>query len=81
MLSVEKNAQNDLLKLYAYGTLANFWITVGAKEGVDEDEAKTFLQLQQSLVKQFEKTLQAHLDETSMESFKEFVNTYRVRIA
>jgi len=80
-MSAEKNAQKDLLKLYAYGTLANFWITVGLKEAVDEDEAKTFLQLQQSLVKQFEKTLQAHLDENSMEAFKEFVNTYRVRIA
>ncbi len=79
-MSAQKDAQKDLLKLYAYGTLANFWISLGAKEDVDEDEAKTFLQLQQSLVKQFEKTLEGHLDEDSMEAFREFVSKYKIRI-
>ncbi len=79
-MSAQKDAQKDLLKLYAYGTLANFWISLGAKGDVDEDEAKTFLQLQQSLVKQFEKTLEGHLDEDSMAAFREFVSKYKIRI-
>jgi len=73
------NAQKDLLKLYAYGTLANFWVTVGAKDAVDEDEAQAFLQLQQSLIKHLEQTLEAHLDEASMEDFRSFVSHYRIR--
>lgn len=73
------NAQKDLLKLYAYGTLANFWVTVGAKDAVDEDEAQAFLQLQQSLIKHLEQTLEAHLDEASMEDFRKFVSHYRIR--
>lgn len=73
------NAQKDLLKLYAYGTLANFWVTVGAKDAVDEDEAQAFLQLQQSLIKHLEQTLEAHLDEASMEDFRRFVSHYRIR--
>lgn len=81
MLSTEKNAQTDLLKLTAYGTLAQFWISIGSKDAVDEDEAKTFLRLQQALIKQFDTTLQMYLDETSMKAFKDFVNAYRVRIA
>ena len=42
-MSSDMNAQKDLLKLYACGTLANFWVTVGAKDAVDEDEAQAFL--------------------------------------
>lgn len=79
-MSTEKDAQKDLLKLYAYGTLANFWVAVGAKDAVDEDEAQAFLQLQQSLVKHFEETLEAHLDEDSMEAFRKFVTHYRIRM-
>ncbi len=30
------------MKLYAYGTLANFWVTVGAKDAVDEMRLKHF---------------------------------------
>ncbi len=71
--------EKDLLKLYAYGTLANFWVTVGAKDAVDEDEAQAFLQLQQSLIKHLEQTLEAHLDEASMEDFRKFVSHYRIR--
>lgn len=78
-MSSETNAQKDLLKLYAYGTLANFWVTVGAKDAVDEDEAQAFLQLQQSLIKHLEQTLEAHLDEVSMEDFRRFVSHYRIR--
>jgi hypothetical protein len=72
--------QKDLLKLYAYGTLANFWVTVGAKDSVDEDEAQAFLQLQQSLIKQVERTLEAHLDEAAMDDFRRFVSHYRIRL-
>ena len=79
-MSSEKDPQKDLLKLYAYGTLANFWVTVGAKDAVDEDEARAFLQLQQSLLKHFEEILEPHLDEDSMESFRRFVNHYRIRM-
>lgn len=79
-MSTEKDAQKDLLKLYAYGTLANFWVTVGAKDAVDEDEAQAFLQLQQSLVKHFEEILEPHMDEESMEAFRKFVSYYRIRI-
>lgn len=32
MISAEKDPQRDLLKLFAYGTLANFWINLRAKE-------------------------------------------------
>lgn len=78
-MSAQSDAQKDLLKLYAYGTLANFWVAVGAKDAVDEDEAQAFLQLQQSLIKQLDQTLEAHLDEDSMESFRKFVSRYRIR--
>ena len=79
-MSSETNVQKDLLKLYAYGTLANFWVTVGAKDAVDEDEAQAFLQLQQSLIKHLEQTLEAHLDEASMKDFRKFVSHYRIRM-
>ena len=79
-MSAEKDAQKDLLKLYAYGTLANFWVTVGAKDNVDEDEAQAFLKLQQSLVKRFEEILDRHFDEDSMEAFRKFVSNYRIRL-
>jgi hypothetical protein len=78
-MSAQSDTQKDLLKLYAYGTLANFWVTVGAKDAVDEDEAQAFLQLQQSLIKQVDQTLEAHLDEDSMEAFRKFVSRYRIR--
>ncbi len=80
-MSAEKDPQKDLLKLYAYGTLANFWATVGAKDNVDEDEAQAFLKLQQSLIKHFEETLENHLNEDVMEAFRKFVSHYRIRMA
>jgi len=47
---------------------------------VDEDEAQAFLQLQQSLIKHLEQTLEAHLDEASMKDFRKFVSHYRIRM-
>jgi hypothetical protein len=76
---MEKDPQRDMLKLIAYGTLANFWINLAGSEEVLEKEAKTYLALQESLQKEFESTLRSHLDETSMISFREYVNRFKVR--
>jgi hypothetical protein len=79
-MSTEKNVQKDLLKLYAYSTIANFIVNLGSKGDVDEDEAKSLLRIQNELIQQFDSTLAVQLDETSMQSFREFVNKYRVRM-
>ncbi len=79
-MSVEKDPQKDMLKLIAYGTLANFWINLaGSEEEVLEKDAKAYLALQESLQKEFEDTLRSHLDEASMISFREYVNRFKVR--
>ena len=75
-----ENSQKNFLKLYAYSTLANFMVTLGSKGTVDEDEAKSLLRLQNDLIKQFDATLATELDPAAMETFREFVNKYRVRI-
>jgi hypothetical protein len=80
MVSAEKNLQRDLLKLYAYGTLANMFLYLGTKDAVDEDEAKALLALQEDVVKEFDKTLQPHLDEASMKAFRAHVDRYKFRI-
>lgn len=77
----EKDVQKELLKLYAYSTLANFMVTLGSKGEVDEDEAKSLLRIQNDLIQQFDSTLAAHLDQTSMQSFRDFVSKYRVRMS
>lgn len=79
-MSTEKNIEKDLLKLYAYGTLANFMVTLGSKGEVDEDEAKSLLRIQNDLIQQFDSTLAAQLDQASMQSFRDFVSKYRVRM-
>jgi hypothetical protein len=79
-MSTEKNVQKDLLKHYAYSTIANFIVNLGSKGDVDEDEAKSLLRIQNELIQQFDSTLAVQLDETSMQSFREFVNKYRVRM-
>ncbi len=79
-MSVEKDPQRDLLKLLAYGTLANFWVNLGTKEEVLEEEAKAFLALQEALHGEFESTLQAYLDEASMKGFREYVDKFKVRM-
>ena len=78
-MSTEKNVQKDLLKLYAYSTIANFIVNLGSKRDVDEDEARSLLRIQNELIQQFDSTLAVRLDEASMQSFREFVDKYRVR--
>jgi len=79
-VSSEKNDQKDFLKLYAYSTLANFMVTLSSRGEVDEDEARSMLRIQNELIQQFDSTLAAQLDQTSMQSFRDFVNKYRVRM-
>ena len=79
-MSSEKNDQKDFLKLYAYSTLANFMVTLSSRGEVDEDEARSMLRIQNELIQQFDATLAAQLDQTSMQSFRDFVNKYRVRM-
>lgn len=79
-MSSEKNDQKDFLKLYAYSTLANFMVTLSSRGEVDEDEARSMLRIQNELIQQFDSTLAAQLDQTSMQSFRDFVNKYRVRM-
>jgi len=79
-VSTEKDVQKDFLKLYAYGALANFMITVSARGEVDEDEAKVLLRIQNDLIRQFDSTLSTQLDPTSLQSFRDFVSKYRVRM-
>jgi len=79
-VSSEKNDQKDFLKLYAYSTLANFMVTLSSRGEVDEDEARSMLRIQNELIQQFDSTLAAQLDQTSMQSFRDFVDKYRVRM-
>jgi len=72
--------QKDLLKITAYGTLANFWINLaGSEDEVLERDAKAYLALQETLQKEIEDTLRPHLDDSSMMAFKEYVNRFKVR--
>ena len=80
-MSTEKDAQRDLLKLLAYGTLANLWINLATKEAIPPEEAKALLRVQEALIKEFDKTLQAYLDEGSMKTFREYVDKYKVRVS
>jgi len=79
-VSSEKNDQKDFLKLYAYSTLANFMVTLSSRDEVDEDEARSMLRIQNELIQQFDATLAAQLDQTSIQSFRDFVDKYRVRM-
>ncbi len=79
-MSSEKNVQNDFLKLYAYSTLANFMVMLSSRGEVDEDEARSMLRIQNELIQQYDSTLATHLDQGSMQSFRDFVNKYRVRM-
>jgi len=80
-MPTEKDVQKDLLKLYAYSTIANFIVNVGSKHDVDEDEANSLLKMQDDLILRFDSTLAVQLDEASMQSFRTFVNKYRVRFS
>jgi hypothetical protein len=76
-----KDPQRDLLKLFAYGSLANLWINLATMQEVSEPEAKALLRLQESVIKEFEKTLGPYLDFPTMKAFGEFVTTHKVRAA
>jgi hypothetical protein len=78
--SAEKDPQRDLLKLYAYGSLANLWINLATREAVSEQEAKALLGIQEAVIKEFEKTLGPYLDFPSMKAFGEYITRHKVRI-
>jgi len=80
-VSAEKDAQRDLLKLFAFGTLASLWVNLGTTATMDEREASALLELQESLIKEFDSTLQAYLDEASMKTYREYVTKFKVRIS
>jgi hypothetical protein len=69
------------LKLLAYGTLANLWINLGSREPIAEEEAKAFLGVQDAVIQEFDKTLQAYLDEASIKAFRDYVEKHKVCIA
>lgn len=66
-----------MLKLYAYGSLANLWITLATMEPLPEDEAKALLRVQDAVIKEFERTLTRYLDFPSMKAFGEYVTRYK----
>ena len=70
----------DLLKLTAYGLLAQFWTDIGTREEMDEEDAKELLLLQKALIDEFDRTLQSNLDADSMRAFREYVEKFKVRI-
>jgi len=80
-MSTEKDAQRDLLKLFAYGTLANLWMNLAAKEAMAQEEAGALLRVQEALIKEFDKTLQTYLDEAAIKTFREYADKYKVRVS
>lgn len=79
--SVEKDPHRDLLKLIAYGQLANLWVNLGSKEAMPEKDAKALLGVQEAVIKEYEKILQPYLDFPSMKAFGEYITRYKVRIS
>jgi len=82
-MSTDKDPQRDLLKLFAYGQLANLWITLATREAMSEKEkeAKALLGVQEAVIKEFEKTLQAYFDFPSMKAFGEYITRYKIRLS
>jgi len=79
-MATERDPSTDLLKLFTYGVLAQFWTTLDLEEEISEDDAKNLLLLQKALIDEAEATLQPHLDDTSMSRLRDYVNTFKVRI-
>ena len=48
---------------------------------MSEKEAKALLGVQEAVIKEFEKTLQAYLDFPSMKAFGEYITRYKVRLS
>jgi len=76
----ELDPATDLLKFSVYGVLAQFWTKLDLEEEIWEDDAKNLLLLQKALIDEAEATLRLHLDESTMKRFREYVNTFKVRI-
>lgn len=79
-MSTGQNLVSDLLKLSAYGVLAQFWVTLGLKEEMWEDDAKDLLLLQKALIEETQATLQPYLDDSSMRKFNDYADRFRARI-
>jgi hypothetical protein len=77
---MEKNPAADLLKVYSYGALAQFWANLGTEDEIPEEDAKSLLLLQKALIDEMDSTLQKYLDATAMKNFREYVDKFRVRI-
>lgn len=69
-----------MLKLYAYASLANLWVSLATMDPLPEEEAKALLRVQDAVIKEFEKTLTRYLDFPSMKMFGEYVTRYKARI-
>jgi len=80
-MPIEKDPEKDLLKLYAYGTLANFWTSLAANEEMEEGEAQTLLLLQQALLDEYDSILKQHLNEESMKAYRAYVERFKARIS
>jgi len=76
----ESNSGKDLLKLSAYGALAQFWTTLDLKDELWEDDARSLLLLQKALVEEFTATLESYLDESSMKKFRDYTESFKVRM-
>lgn len=76
----ERDATADMLKISAYGILAQFWATIGLKEEMWQDDAKNLLLLQKALIDEAQATLQPFLDDSSMKRFNDYVERFRARI-
>jgi hypothetical protein len=80
IVSFNRNPQADALKVQVYGTLANFWLELGTKGEMGEDEAVVLLQLQQALIQECERKLAPYSSEDEMGAFREYVDKFKVRI-
>jgi hypothetical protein len=69
-----------MLKLSAYGALAQFWTSLSLKDEIWEEDAKNLLLLQKTLIEEFTAVLEGHLDEASMKRFKDYTESFKVRI-
>lgn len=79
-MSAERDPTRDLLKLSAYGTLAQFWTTLDLKNEIWEEDAKDLLLLQKALIEETENTLAPYLDELSMKRFRDYVDRFKARM-
>lgn len=76
----ELDAERDLLKFSVYNSLAQFWANLNLKDELWEDDARMLLLLQKALIDEAELTLQGHFDESSLKKFREYVDTFKIRI-